>query len=269
MFRNSDGETEIFAFSAGSKNAGATYAEKFFIQNDLSRETGIITASFVVANNVSDLKPMMRWAICPDTISCPYNVVATVQAGGNLAADTTYYFRITGYNNVGETTGSIEVSALTTSVNKSIVLTWDLLTPLLDGLASSDMAGYVIYRSTNQDYTNASRVIIEDPNIVTWTDRGQVFGDSYDDSYLGFSGFDSGFSGFSGMGAAMSLPDENTTAGEAPDYGTAPALSADDLVIGVLEPGQQVAIWLGVVSSAGTTEEGNPRAVILNFTEAT
>jgi hypothetical protein len=242
---DSDGYTELFAENFGNIFATATFAKKIFIQNDKALETGVVTGEIGQYSD-SDGYSMVRWALCPNTLSCPFNVAAELQAGGSLTADTTYYYRITAFNALGETTGSVEVSALTTAANKTIKLTWGKV---------EGAEGYIIYRSTSQVYTNARRDVIEDPDTLEWTDTGQVSDPS---SPYGWPGINTDFD----------LPIENTTAGEAPDYGTAPTLAAGDLTIGILQPGQMKALWLGVASTLSTLEDDNPRNAIITFPEA-
>jgi len=243
MFLDSDGVTEIFAKDLGDVIAGSAFAKKFFLQNDLGRVSGAITGT-VLQFGTDELYSRVRWAICPDTLSCPFNVTATLISGGALDAGEEYYYRVTAYNENGETGGSLEVSAATDSSNRAVTLSWS---------AVPGASGYIVYRSTNQLYINARRTIIENPMILSWTDTGQAADVS--SAY-----------GWPGINADFDLPSENTTAGETPDYGTAPALSSGTLSIGVLQIGQQVAIWRGLVTDASMPE--TLENYMLSFSEA-
>lgn len=237
--QDSDGETRLNIAISPDMNAGDIQYKKYFIQNDTALESGYLEYA-ITQFALSDLFSLLSWALDPDTLSCPFNVVATLQAGGSLTAYTKYYYRITAFNSLGETTGCIEVNATTTDTDLSIKLNWS-------ELEGAD--GYLIYRSTNQDYTNARVAVIEDPATIEWTDTGQAPDPS-------------GPYSFPGINTDFDLPDENTTAGEAPDYGTPPDsgdFNTDNLVIGVLEPGQQKSFWLKVTSSVSTPQTGNPR----------
>jgi hypothetical protein len=243
-YLDSDGDTRIYASNIGNIIAAIIDYKKLFIQNDKSRETGYVTGSILQYGD-SDGYNYLKWALCPDTLSCPFNVVATLLTGGDLIPDIKRYYRITAFNNLGETGGSLEVYATPDVTNKSIKLTWSKV----------EGEGYIIYCSTNQNYDDARRAIIEDPDILEWTDTGQVSDPS---SPYGWPGINTDFD----------LPDENTTAGEAPDYGTPPLVfSDDDLEIGYLQSGEQKAFWLKVETLISTLESGNPRNVILDFPE--
>ncbi|HEV3344305.1 MAG TPA: hypothetical protein VG125_28275, partial [Pirellulales bacterium] len=69
----------------------------------------------------------------------PIGVQITAVAGGNLAALTTYFYKITALTLTGETSASAEVSAKTTLGQQTLSLTWN---PVVGAL------GYRLYRST-------------------------------------------------------------------------------------------------------------------------
>lgn len=243
---NSDCVTQIWGMDLGNKNAGDSLYKKFAIQNDTVLAAGLITGSLTQWDKNGAID-MFRWGICPDTLSCPYNVSIELLNGGDLTPDTRYYYRITAFNELGETGGSLEVWALTDSTKKSIKLTWDEL---------PNAAGYCIYRSTNQDYTNARRDVIENPSITEWIDTGQASDPS---SPYGWPGINTDFD----------LPSENTTAGEAPDYGTPPAgMTADDIILGNIKIGEQKIFWIEVSPALATSSAGNPRNCIIDFSES-
>jgi hypothetical protein len=241
---DSDGNTVISAKDFGNIIAGNDPAKKIFIQNNsATRETGQITGSFI-QYGAHILHTLLQWAFCQDTLSCPFNVAATVEAGGSLTAETTYFYRITAYNANGETTGSIEVFGTTTAANKQIRLSWSEI---------AGAAGYLIYRSeVSRSYSSARRAVIENPATVEWLDNGQ-------------SASPSGPYSFPGINTDFDLPSENTTAGEGPDYGTAPTLTTSDLAIGVLGIGEMKAIWLGIDTEVSTPSGAT--AATINFQE--
>jgi hypothetical protein len=247
-YLNSDGNTIIYASDLGSEIAGVDVEKKLFIQNPLSRESGQITGS-IAQHGSSDLYSMVTWALCADTLSCPFNVSASLVTGGSLTTGVRKYYRITAYNENGETAGSLEVSALPSGSNLSIKLEWDELT-------GAD--GYIIYGTTdNSNYDSCRLMVIEDPETLEWTDTGSDYNPS-------------GPYSFPGINTDYDLPDENTTAGESPDYGTIPAtLTDEDLDFGILQSGEQKAFWIKIDSEVSTPETGNPRKLFLNFTENT
>lgn len=248
--QDSDGETTIGAILLTSIEAGDNSYKKFFIQNNTSRSSGSLSYA-INQIGISDLYSLLKWALCPTTLSCPYNVTAELVSGGVLVASTVYYVRITAYNENGETTGSIEVSITTDTVYKAFKLNWSEL---------AGAEGYIIYISTNQNYTNARKMIIEDPATVEWTYTGAEY-----DPSIPYP------AGFPGINEDYDLPEENTTAGESPDYGTPPEdgeFASEDIDFGSLQPGQQVAFWLAVFTSLTTPEDTNPRNAILSHSEA-
>jgi len=68
----------------------------------------------------------------------PAQPAATAASGGSLTASTTYFYKITAVTAGGEGNASSEVSAATTSTNKTINLSWT---------AFPNATGYNIYRS--------------------------------------------------------------------------------------------------------------------------
>lgn len=85
----------------------------------------------------------MAITISKISVATPTTFAAAVQAGGDLAVDTTYYYRIASFRWYNWTciysAISSEISATTTVVNKQISLTWD---------AMANASGYIIQRST-------------------------------------------------------------------------------------------------------------------------
>jgi hypothetical protein len=254
MYLDSNGVTEIGASDLGNIIAGSTFAQKFGIQNVGSRVTGAITTSKVeyytaLIDGISQLQvsteSLIVWARDTETLSCPFNVAAALAAGGSLVVATEYFYKITAFNELGETGGSLEISATPTTGNQSVTLSWD---------AIAGAEGYCIYRSTDQVYTSARRMVIEDPATLSWTDTGQ---DPDPSSAYGFPAINTDYD----------LPAENTTAGESPDYGIAPTLSASDIIFSSLQPGEQAFFWIGVLSTIATPEANNPRMIIFSFPE--
>ncbi len=93
-------------------------------------------------------------------------IVATaVAGGGSFAGGTTYYYKITGTNAAGETTGSAEVSAAP-AANGSVTLTWDPM---------PGATGYKIYRATSSGGQNGATSLlatITAATTVSYTDTG-------------------------------------------------------------------------------------------------
>ncbi len=97
----------------------------------------------------------ITWTTALDT---PVNVSATLQDGGSLSADTTYYVRIcaanysgvptSGGDNILRSEPSTEINFTTTATKKTVDLSWDAVT---------DATYYNVYISTTSDsYVNKS-----------------------------------------------------------------------------------------------------------------
>ena len=69
----------------------------------------------------------------------PQSPSAALAAGGSLTVGTTYYYKITALDGVGETAGSVEVSATPTTGNQTINLSWT---------SSTAATSYNVYRTT-------------------------------------------------------------------------------------------------------------------------
>jgi hypothetical protein len=231
-----DGFTELSSVNFGAVESGQDSDDKkFFIQNDKDRVVSLQAA--ISQNDSSDLYNYLKWALDTVTLSCPYNVALVSLTGGILAANTTYHYRITAYNAIGETVGSIEKSITTTSVKKTVSLSWDVI---------SGATGYIVYRTTSQgDYTDAYLYDTGSGAVATWVDDGTEVPAS---------------------SLVVDIPEENTTAGDSPAYGSAPSMSAGTLSFS-LEPGEQKAIWAEADLPLGLLESDNPRIATLAISE--
>lgn len=89
------------------------------------------------------------------TISAPTGLaVAAATSGGTLTASTTYYYRVTAVNNVGETTGATQASGATgLSPLLQLPLSWN---------AVSGATAYRIYRTlVSGDYSGEAHYLTE------------------------------------------------------------------------------------------------------------
>jgi hypothetical protein len=104
-------------------------------------------------------------------MGCPV-VFTAVASGGSLTASTAFYYRVTAVDAVGDESASIEVSATTTSPNRTINLSWS---------AIPGARYYRIYRtSTTQtlngvltgNYSSSTRIVELTAASVSYSDTG-------------------------------------------------------------------------------------------------
>ena len=115
----------------------------------------VITLDFGVVDTFAKRKAILYFLLDPDrqidlVIGVPANLAVTDGGIGLLPVDT-YYYRVTAVDDVGETIGSTEDSALTSS--GVLDLAWD---------AVSGATAYRIYRSTDTgDYSGEAHFTAE------------------------------------------------------------------------------------------------------------
>jgi hypothetical protein len=233
-----DGYTEISAKSWGSVTAGtSTAAEKFYVWNVGDR--ALIGLTFDI-NQVStgDGHTFAQWMEDTDTVGCPYGLTATNSAAGTglIPSGTTYYYKMTGVNSIGESTGSLEVSATTSAASSTVTLDWTSL---------SGATGYKVYRSATSGSYGASSMVttIVGGGTITYTDVGSAV-------------------------VSGTVPTANTTAGTVSPYGTLPtSMGSTQTTIGTLAIGEQWTYWLGYAVGESTSETGNTRYAERTFAE--
>ena len=233
-----DGATQILAQVWADAYAGvAQTAAKFCVENAGDRTATKVSCS-IVQVGTNDGYGMLRIAVCPNTISKPFTIVATLGAagdGGVWGQVGQYYWVITATNAAGETIASLEVTANVDVTTKRVTLTWDQVT---------GASGYKVYRSTvSGSYTTPSlAATVSGGATLTWIDGG-------------------------GSLSAGAPPTANTTGGAAPTYGTPPTLGYGPLTVGDLKVGQQYFYWVNRVVPGATTDTDNPRQALVQFAE--
>jgi len=112
------------------------------------------------------------------TLPQPTNLQAVAVAGGSLAPDTTYYYKVlaadqsAGIYTFGPR--SATANATTTSENKTIALTWDDMGIDFGG----GYSGYFILRSTTNDFSDTQKILLtignrpEHPTAPAYNDNG-------------------------------------------------------------------------------------------------
>ena len=128
--------------------------------NALTNSSGIVTTSYVYAGNQNIV---VRVRAETPTISTPvFSSFSTASTGGSLAGNTTYYYRVSALNDLGETLAFAEQSKLTstgTSTN-TITINWGAVT---------DAVSYNVYGRT----TGAEQ-LIANTTSTSYTDTGSI-----------------------------------------------------------------------------------------------
>ena len=106
-----------------------------------------------------------RYALYPAAVSlgpvAPSGLGASANVGGGTFAAATYFWKVTGTDAAGETTGSNEAT-VAVALNGTATLTWSAL--------STGTTGVKVYRGT---VTNTENVLVATLGaVVTYTDTG-------------------------------------------------------------------------------------------------
>ncbi len=234
-----DGATEISGKQWPDAFAGQTQtAEKFAIRNTSDRVLSPLELA-IVGITGNDGSTMIRIGADMATISRPYGVAAALSgagAGGVWGTTGIRYYVLTAYNATGETIRSAEVNVNVDDATKKVTISW---TPV------AGATGYKLFRSTAAGSYGATSL------------RANIAGGS-SNQYV-----DDG-----GNLSAGTPPSTNTTGGAAPNYGTPPTLGTSPLTIPSLAIGQEWFYWVNRVVPGGTSDAGNPRQSLRQFTES-
>lgn len=140
------------------------------------------------------------WSISASTnLSAPSGVGAVGSGSGGTFAAGTYYWKITATNFAGETTGSLEVSAVLSGATSSSTLTWS---------AVSGAATYKVYRGTS---SGAQNVLISTVTALTYIDTGSAGTSATPPvsntalAFIGSAAFTGGNVTVSGSGASINV----------------------------------------------------------------
>lgn len=126
------------------------------------------------------------WAWGRQTVSPPYNLAASLSAGGSLPVGTWYYqitakgplqmgdpgFDSTDNTTLGETTPSNETSVQTNPGNQTASLTWTA--PPADIFGGSKARRYNVYRGTSSGGENV--LVAQNVNATSYNDTGTSVG---------------------------------------------------------------------------------------------
>jgi hypothetical protein len=176
-----DGATQPPAtFDLGHAVAGRPQTpRKFAIENvDLrilgaSPFNGSELRRLVLAAGLADGTEQFRIALDTATLSCPYGpVTATLGAaadGGVWAGTGNQFYRVTAYNAVGETIGSVECVVLVDDVTKRVTIAWA-------EIAGAD--GYRVWRSTVSGVYGPDALVADVVGgaVTTYIDDGTAAG---------------------------------------------------------------------------------------------
>ena len=232
-----NGYDEITAHAFGTVLADsfASTLVKFGFQNDKAR--AVTPTVEAVISGTSDMYSLMNIRVDTVTLSCPYNLAASLASQVHSLVADTYYYVLTAVNSLGQTGPSLEVSTIVTTPSLAPKLTWNALTGALS---------YKIFRSTiSGAYTNTLVTTIATYGTVQYTDIGSATNND-------------------------SPPIINTTAGTSPGYATAPSTItgfASSLELASVQIGEQRFFWVGINAGSGISEADNPRQCILRISE--
>ncbi len=232
-----DGITQLLAQVWPDAYAGvAQTAAKFAVENAGDR-TALNVSCSIVQVGTNDGYGQLRIAVCPNTISKPFGVTATLSAAGQGGIWTPgqYYWVVTAENATGQTIASLEVTVNVDVATKRVTIAWSQVT---------GATGYRVYRSqVSGSYTTPSlAAIVNGGATLSWIDGG-------------------------GSLSSGAPPAANTTGGAAPAYGTPPALGYGPLTVGNLAVGQQFFYWVNRVVPESTSDDDNPRQALIQFAE--
>lgn len=145
------------------------------------------------------------------SLPAPSGVTATAVAGGSLAAGTTRYYKVTGFNWSGETLAGLEVSATPSGSNLSVQISWAALTGVSDLTGdAATLAGFRIYRG---DASNGENVLVGTvpASATSFTDTGGTTTSKTPpatgsaSTFVGSNAFDGGTVTVTGSGASINV----------------------------------------------------------------
>jgi hypothetical protein len=205
---------------------------KFCLENNGTRALGASPFSgvYLRITKVGSNDGYLYYETAPDdngTISKPWGVTVVAEgSGGSFVADSEYGWKVTAVNGSGETIGSAEVTLTPTGTDKA----------RLDWTTVPDATSYKVYRTAAGGAgtygATSLRATVSAPT-VTYLDDGAAL-------------------------SSGTPPEENTTGGAGPDYGTAPDagdFDDSDKLIGTLDIEEQYFYWARLVVPPGTTEQ--------------
>jgi hypothetical protein len=225
---DNDGETVLTSKSRdwGAVAASASASRKRWVRNNGDVALGSGFTLQLVDALLNGGIGIFQFALDTTTVRPPYGGVAVLGgSSGVWGATGIRYYRVTRTNASGETQGCVEFSFNVTDTSKKVSLSWSLP-------AGPSGNGVKVYRSTTTGvYTTPALIATLGAAVTSFEDDGTTAG-------------------------AGALPAANTTAGAAPDYGTAPSLGVSDLLLGAVAVGEARPFWYGytIPSSAGDTE---------------
>ena len=215
-------------------------AEKFVVENNGDRDLIDLVLKIVAVTGNDGSTQMRTGADTSGTISAPYEVGVSLSGGGAGGVWPSTGLRnwvVTAINAAGETVRSFEVSVNIDDTTKKATVSWTQVV---------GATGYRLFRSTVPGAYGVTslRATLGSPSSVSFNDDGSSTGSGN-----------------------PPVPNENTTGGAGPTFGSPPTLATANINIGLLEIGQQFFYWVNRVIPAGTAEAGNPRLAQLKFEE--
>lgn len=237
------GGTVIFEKNWPDAIAGAVQvAEKFVVENNGNRDLINLVLKIIAVIGNDGSTQLRIAADTSGTISAPFEVGVVLSgggAGGVWSGTGLRNWVVTARNAAGETVRSFEVSANIDDTTKKATVSWTQVV---------GATTYRLFRSTSPGLYGvlSLRAILGSPSSVSFNDDGSA-------TTLG----------------NPPVPNENTTGGPSPTYGSPPTLGIANVPLASpFRIGEQFFYWVNRVVPAGTSEAGNPRLAQLKFEES-